>query len=150
MKFFRKYGLYSAWIIATLGTLGSLYYSDILNYEPCHLCWFQRIALFPLIILLGIATFRGSCAIVPYLLPQVMVGFLLALYQVAIQEIPDWNPIEICGSGPSCSEKISIGLGPITIPMLSAAAFLAISALLIITWALSQIERKSELESLSH
>jgi len=129
--FLKKYGLYSAWFAATFGTLASLFFSDILNHEPCHLCWYQRIALFPLAIILGIATYRGFFGIVRYVLPQAVGGFILALYQVAIQEIPDWNPIEMCGAGPSCSEKISIGLGPLSIPMLSAVGFLIICLILI-------------------
>lgn len=130
----RKYGLYTAWLIVTIGLMGSLYYSDIKNLEPCHLCWYQRICLFPLFVILGIATFKGFRGISIYVLPQVFMGFLLALYQVAIQEIPGWNPIDICGAGPSCSEKISIGLGPITIPMLSAFGFFLIGLLLTLTW----------------
>jgi disulfide bond formation protein DsbB len=132
--FIRKYGLYFAWLVASLGAMGSLYFSEIKNYEPCHLCWYQRISLFPLFIILGIAAHRGFLGISRYVLPQVIAGFLLALYQVAIQEIPGWNPFEICGAGPSCSDKISIGLGPITLPMLSSLGFLVIMLLLIAVW----------------
>lgn len=131
----RKYGLYAAWLLSTIGMMVSLYFSDIKNYEPCHLCWYQRIALFPLFFILGIATYRGFLGIARYVLPQVVIGFLLALYQVAIQEIPGWNPIEMCGAGPSCSEKISIGLGPITIPMVSALGFFFITLILAAVWA---------------
>lgn len=109
----------------------SLYFSDVKNLEPCHLCWYQRICLFPLFIILGIAAFRGFLGIVFYVLPQVACGFLFALYQIAIQEIPGWNPIDMCGAGPSCAEKILIGLGPITIPMVSAAGFFFMGILLV-------------------
>jgi disulfide bond formation protein DsbB len=138
----KKYGLYCAWFTATFGTMASLYFSEILNYEPCNLCWYQRIALFPVAIILGIATYRGFFGIGRYVLPQTVCGFLLALYQVAIQEIPGWNPIEMCGAGPSCSEKLSIGLGPISMPMLSAAGFLLISAFLICAWVADCPKRK--------
>jgi disulfide bond formation protein DsbB len=130
----RKYGLYLAWLIATFGILFSLYFSDIKNMEPCHLCWYQRIALFPLFIILGVAAYRGFLGICSYVFPQVFFGFLFALYQITIQEIPGWNPIDMCGGGPSCQERILIGLGPITIPMLSAAGFLFIGILLISVW----------------
>lgn len=123
-----------AWLAVTFGMMLSLYYSEIKNIEPCHLCWYQRICLFPLFILLGIATYKGFHGIALYVFPQVVAGFILALYQVAIQEIPGWNPIDICGAGPSCSEKISIGLGPITLPMLSAFGFLLIGGLLFAVW----------------
>lgn len=130
----RKYGLYLAWLLATVASLVSLYLSDIKHLEPCHLCWLQRICLFPLVIILGIACHRGFLDIVRYVLPQVIIGFLFAAYQIAIQEIPGWNPIDICGAGPSCSKKHFIGLGPITIPMLSAAGFVVLAILLSAVW----------------
>jgi disulfide bond formation protein DsbB len=132
--FIKKYGLYFSWLFATVGMIISLYFSDVKNFEPCHLCWFQRICLFPLCPILGIAAYRGFQDISRYLLPQVVFGLVLALYQVAIQEIPGWNFIEICGAGPSCSDKILIGLGPITIPMLSAFGFFLIGLTLSCVW----------------
>jgi disulfide bond formation protein DsbB len=130
----RNIELYSAWLLASLGTLLSLYFSDIRHLEPCHMCWYQRICLFPLVIILGIAAYRSFFDIARYVLPLVIIGFLFAIYQIAIQEIPGWNPIDICGGGPSCSEKYDIGLGPITIPMLSAGGFFVIGILLLLSW----------------
>ncbi|MCB1181297.1 MAG: disulfide bond formation protein B [Chlamydiia bacterium] len=135
MNFYRRYGLYFAWLFSLIGVIWSLYFSDIRHIEPCFLCWFQRIALFPLAIILGIATYRGDLGIGRYLLPQVIIGLMIAGYQIALQEIPGWYPIEMCGSGPSCSERSYIGLGPITIPMLSALAFALIALLLIGAYA---------------
>ena len=66
MTFLQKYTLYFIWVFASLAVLVSLYFSVILHLEPCHLCWYQRIALFPSAILLGIATFRGDQKIIPY------------------------------------------------------------------------------------
>lgn len=126
----RKYALYGAWLISALGLLFSLYFSEIKHMEPCHLCWYQRICLFPLVVILAIATHQGFTGIAYYVLPQVAVGFFLAIYQIVIQEIPGFNPIDMCGSGPSCSEKLLIGLGPITIPMLSALGFFLIALFL--------------------
>ncbi len=134
MRLIKKYGLYTAWLITSLGMLFSLYFSEVKNIEPCHLCWYQRIALFPLFIILGIATYRGFLGICRYVLPQVGFGLIFALYQIAIQEIPGWNPIDMCGGGPSCAEKIMIGLGPITIPMFAAGGFITIGTLLIAVW----------------
>ncbi|MCH9610003.1 MAG: disulfide formation protein [Chlamydiales bacterium] len=128
-----KYGLYFAWLLAAIGTLISLYFSEVKMMEPCHLCWYQRICLFPLVILLGIAAYRGFLGIASYALPLAALGFMLALYQVMMQEIPGWNPIDICGGGPSCDDGITV-LGPITIPMLSMACFGVISALLSLVW----------------
>lgn len=132
--FFKRYDLYFAWILSCLGFLGSLYFSEVRHMEPCTLCWYQRIALFPLPLILGIGTYEGNRNVIRYCLPLTLIGLFFSLYQVAIQEFPGMNLIELCGSGPSCSDKIKIGLGPITIPMLSAANFLSISSILIASW----------------
>jgi disulfide bond formation protein DsbB len=132
--FTRKYGLYFGWVFASLGILGSLYFSEVRNMEPCHLCWYQRIALFPVSLILGIATYLGDRKVIHYALPMILIGLFFALYQISIQEFQGWNPIEMCGAGPSCKEKTLIGLGPLTLPMLSALNFLFIAFLLILTW----------------
>lgn len=132
----KELALYFSWVLACLSVLGSLYFSVIRNLDPCDLCWYQRIALFPLVPILGIAAYRTFFEIIPFVLPQIFLGLLVALYQVGIQEIPNWHPIELCGSGPSCVEKIHIGLGFVTIPMLSAGVFFLMGTLL--TYALLQ------------
>jgi disulfide bond formation protein DsbB len=130
----RKYSLYCAWLLACIGVLGSLYFSEMLHIAPCNLCWYQRMALFPLAVILGVATYGSDLRVIRYALPLAIMGFCFALYQVMLQEIPGWNPLHLCGKGPSCSEKIDIGLGPITIPLLSTTNFLLISLLLIAPW----------------
>jgi disulfide bond formation protein DsbB len=139
------YALYAAWLIACLGMVGSLYFSEIQNFEPCHLCWYQRICLYPLVFLLGLSTYHASYAMIPFTLPQVVLGFIIALYQVAIQENPKWQHIELCGAGPSCLDKIDIGLGPLTIPMLSALTFLIIIGCLLYAWRQSLSEHRMKL-----
>lgn len=130
----KGYALYLAWLIACLATLGSLYFSEIRHLEPCHLCWYQRICIYPLTIILGMAIYRQFWGIIPYVFPLVVIGLFVASYQIIIQQVPSWQPIELCGAGPSCSEKLDIGLGPITIPMLSAVAYLFILIFLGYTW----------------
>lgn len=136
--FWKRYSLYFAWLISLLAVLLSLYLSEVRKIEPCHLCWYQRIAIFPLIFVLGIAVYREFFGIAIYVLPQVIVGFLFALYQVAIQEIPGFHPIDICGGGPKCTDKFSIGLGPISLPMVSSAGLLALIVLLLMSFFLNR------------
>lgn len=126
----KLYALYFAWLLCCFAALGSLYFSEIRHLEPCHLCWYQRICLYPLVIILGIAVYKSSFEVIPYIYPQVIIGLLIAFYQIVIQEVPNWQPIELCGAGPSCSVKIDIGLGPITIPMLSAGVYLLVALLM--------------------
>ncbi|WP_348662636.1 disulfide bond formation protein B [Chlamydia vaughanii] len=130
IKLLRNYGLYFAWLICCTGTLTSIYYSYILNIEPCVLCYYQRICLFPLSIILGIATYRNDIFIKIYTLPLSLIGMAIAIYQICLQEISGMT-IDICGRV-SCSTKLFI-FGFITIPMASALAFCAISCLLILS-----------------
>lgn len=125
----RTYCLYFAWLIACISTLGSLFFSEVLHLEPCHLCWYQRICIFPLAFILGMAYYRNNLKIAPYALPLIITGFFLAVYQVFLQET-GLTPIEMCGAGPSCSDKVNIGLGFISLPMLSACALLFMGILL--------------------
>lgn len=130
----KNYGLYFSWVIACLATLGSLYFSEFRHLEPCHLCWYQRIAIYPLAVILGIAAWRQFLQIIPFALPLVFFGLGLAVYQVLIQEIPGWHPIDLCGAGPSCSTKQVIAFGFLTIPMLAVVGFICLATVLISTW----------------
>lgn len=130
-----RYGLYFAWVIACLSMLGSLYFSEIEGLEPCHLCWYQRITIYPMVLILGIATYRNFRGIVPYVLPVLLIGFAISIYQVLIQEIPGWQPVELCGQGPSCTEKQIVYFGWLTIPMLSVLGFFFMIVFLLASWS---------------
>ena len=78
----KRFTLLIPWIIATLATLGSLFYGEVRNEPPCTLCWYQRILMFPLAIILGIATFRKAHRIVLYALPMAALGFLALLHLI--------------------------------------------------------------------
>ncbi|MFZ0565302.1 MAG: disulfide bond formation protein B [Chlamydiales bacterium] len=134
MMWIRKYSLYFAWLLSCIQSLGSLYYSNFRHFEPCLLCWYQRIALFPLVIILGIATYRNFFGIARYVLPQVILGLLLSLYQIILQELPQLNLINICSGEKSCSDKIYIGFSPFTVPMASAFFFFLITLFLFLSF----------------
>jgi len=128
----RKYGLYGIWVIAMLATFGSLYLNEMQSLPPCHLCWYQKICMYPLAIIVGLAAWRGNLGISVYLLPQTFVGFVLALLQIVVQSfsIREFFPIQICTPGPDCAKTIAFGIESITLPVLSAIAFFIINALL--------------------
>jgi disulfide bond formation protein DsbB len=130
-KFFVRYGMYIAWLISCLAVLGSLYVSEILMIEPCELCWYQRVCIFPLIIQLGIACWQGSAFIIPYIFPQTVIGFLIALYQLILQAFPGISMNLCTDKNRHCSEAIHLGLGPFSMPLLSIIAFLLIALLLL-------------------
>ncbi len=118
-----RQALLVAWATATFGMLCSLYLCEGRGWTPCFLCWYQRICLWPLSLILGVAWFRRKGDVAAFVLPQAVLGLALASYQVLIQEVSGRDVLGICRAGPDCARKIAIGLGPISIPMLSWTAF---------------------------
>ena len=119
-----------AWLVACAAMGFSLFFSEARGWLPCSLCWYQRICLWPLVPVLGLALWRGEAGVVRYVLPQSIVGLLLAGYQVVIQDFVGRDILGICRSGPDCAEKVSLGLGPVSIPMFSLTAFAIVVFLL--------------------
>ena len=127
---FSRYYLYLAWLITLIATMSTLYLSIIRGIPVCNLCWYQRICLYPLAILLGIAAYREDSNIIFYALPLTALGFLFSLYQYLEQMIPNFTPIAFCGAGPDCHTIHFQLLKFITWPFLSLLATVAIAFLL--------------------
>lgn len=128
----RKYGLFAAWVVAAVATLASLFFSEIVLIDPCSISWFQRICLYPFAVILGRAAWQGFYGIASYALPITLFGLFLSIIQIIDQETNWLHFISSCGI------KADIGLGPITIPMLTCASFVLINALLLIVWRISK------------
>jgi disulfide bond formation protein DsbB len=122
--------LWIAWAIAAVATAGSLFFSEYSDFVPCRLCWFQRIAMYPLAVVLLIAAvrrdFRGGAL---YALPFPAAGALVAIYHVYIEYNPEAESAS-CKVAAPCSLKWIEELGYVTIPVLALTAFAAILALL--------------------
>lgn len=131
-KFLDRYGLLLAFIVALVATSGSLYYSEVALYPPCKLCWFQRIFMYPQVILLGMSLYRKEKSIIPYSIGLSIVGGLIAAYHYYMQVSPSsvFIPCSTVGISVSCTAREFTHLGYITIPMMSLTAFLLIIALL--------------------
>lgn len=128
----RSYSLLIAWLIALIGTLGSLLAEYGFGLTPCMLCWYQRIFLYPLVLILGIAMYREDYTVRLYALPLSIIGALFALYQYLEQKVPALKDAIRCTTGVPCSRHYINWLGFITVPLLSLAAFLLIGFLLFI------------------
>ena len=127
-NFFSKNGLLFSWIVALTATSGSLFYSEIAGLEPCKLCWFQRIFMYPLVILLGIAYFRRDERIGKYVIPMSIIGALIAGYHYTIQRL---EFAAACSEDVvSCASSTFLKFGYITIPMMALTAFLMIGGFL--------------------
>jgi disulfide bond formation protein DsbB len=124
--------LYFAWLVAVIATLGSLYFSEIRLFQPCVLCWYQRIAMYPLSLILGIAAFTNEIKITKYVLPISIIGGLISLYHYLLEKVPGFATIKPCSQGVPCDVAWINWFGFITIPFLALTAFVMITVFLLI------------------
>lgn len=121
-----------AWLVAATATTGSLFYSEITGFVPCELCWYQRIAMYPLVVILGIAALRGDTGVRRYAMPLAGAGLALAAYHYWLQ----WNPdagITACSSEAPCAAMLVREFGFVSIPFMALSGFACIVALLMAT-----------------
>ncbi|WP_042349918.1 disulfide oxidoreductase [Bacillus massiliigorillae] len=126
--------LFIAWAVSVIAMFGSLYFSEIKNFEPCTLCWYQRIVMYPFTILLGIATIKKDFHITLYTMILSGIGTLLSAYHYSIQKIPFLaDSANACGRIPCTGQYINWG-GFITIPFLALTAFIIIFICSFMIW----------------
>ena len=125
--------LFLCWLLVSVSATISIFFSSVLEYQPCVLCWYQRICLFPLILILAAGLFPAfDRSVIKYALPLSLAGGLTAFYHSLLYAgiIPE--SIQPCSKGVSCTEKYFELFGFISIPMLSFFAFSTLVILLII------------------
>ena len=120
-----------AWAVALVATLGSLYFSDVADFIPCRLCWFQRIAMYPLALILFLAVIARDRRGAYYAVALPVVGAVISLWHLYIEANPE-KESAACRIGAPCSTKWIDELGYVTIPMLALTAFAAIATLLVL------------------
>ncbi len=130
---------YAAWIMALLSAAGSLFFSEVMDLPPCVLCWYQRIAMYPLVLIIGIGIITEDARWKVYALPLALLGLALALYHNLVYYgiIPE--SLTPCTQGVSCSERQIEWFGFITIPLMGLAAFLVMSVILLIYRARKEV-----------
>ena len=124
--------LFLGWLLVSVSTTISLFFSSVLEYQPCVLCWYQRICLFPMIFILAAGLFPTfDKSVIKYALPLSIAGGLTAFYHTLLYAgiIPE--NIQPCSKGVSCTEKYIELFGFVSIPMLSFLAFSTLVALLL-------------------
>ena len=126
------YLLFACWILAVVSTLGSLFFSEVMALKPCVLCWYQRIFMYPLVVILLVGMYPLDIKVVRYALPLAVIGWLFAVYHYMLYSgfIPEG--LQPCDKELSCTEINLELFGFITIPMLSILSFTAIIALLVV------------------
>lgn len=124
--------LFVGWLIALVSTLGAIFIGEVMGKVPCDLCWYQRILMFPLPVLLGVALYCRDFSIWRYALPLSVGGVLVSAFHslLYLKIIPE--EIKPCTeTGPSCSGADMLLWGIVPLPLLSLLAFLVISLTLI-------------------
>lgn len=129
---FRRYGPYFAFIVALTATAGSLYYSEVRHFTPCTLCWYQRILMYPLVLIILVAIVERDKLLANFVLPFSVIGAFVSTYHYLVE----W---EVFGSPTSCEATIPCSyrwvnyFGFISIPFMALVAFLMITVIMIVT-----------------
>jgi disulfide bond formation protein DsbB len=125
--------IFVAWLVAAISALGALFFGEVMHLPACVLCWYQRIFMFPLALILPIGLFPYDAKVVRYALPLAVIGWLVAIFHQLLVAGVIPERIKPCTQGVPCTEKVIEWFGFLTIPLLSVAAFSTIIALLVIT-----------------
>ena len=126
--------LLGAWLVALSATLGALFIGEVMGQTPCLLCWYQRIFMFPLALILPVGLFPYDRKAVRYALPLAASGWLIAAFHQLLVAGVIPEAIKPCMQGVPCSEKGIEWFGFVTIPLLSLAAFTTIITLLVVAY----------------
>ena len=120
--------LLAAWLMALVGTVGSLFFSEVMLYPPCVLCWYQRIALYPLVLIIGVGIATGDKRVARYALPLTLAGLAIAVYHNLLYYgfVPE--SITPCTEGVPCNAVQIELLGFITIPLMALGGFVSVAA----------------------
>lgn len=117
-------GSWGLWIVALFSFVGSLltlYYSEVLGVPPCDLCWWQRIFLYPQVVLFGMALWKRDTYVADYSIVLSIIGGGFALYHHALQMFPGSLPCP--ATGVSCATRILFEFGYITYPLMAVSLF---------------------------
>lgn len=123
--------LFGAWLMTTVSMLGALFFGEVMQLPPCVLCWYQRICMFPLVVILPAGMFPLDLKVVRYALPLATIGWMFAAFHVLLMAGVIPENIRPCTQGVPCSEKVIEWFGFVTIPLLAVVAFSIIIALLV-------------------
>ncbi len=128
-----KHSLGLGLLVSLAAVAGSLFYSEIVGFEPCLLCWWQRIAVYPLSVLFLVAFMKKDRGVFKYILPLSVIALIISLYHSYVQ----WggSPLIPCDATASCSKLYVYEFGYITIPTM----VLSVSVMMILLWRANKL-----------
>ena len=118
----QRLALGLAWFVALVTTLGSLYFSEVAHFTPCKLCWYQRIAMYPFVIVLLVAALRRDRRVGWYVVPVAGIGALFAAYQTQLQAFPHQHS-SFCTLTEPCTVRYVWEFGFVSLPFMALSAF---------------------------
>lgn len=121
-----------AWLVATVTTLGSLYFSEVAGFVPCKLCWYQRICMYPLVLVLGVAALRRDRDVRFYVLPLAIVGAVISTYHAWIQAYPPTGGTSFCTLDAPCTERYVWEFGFVSLPLMALSAFAFVITMMVL------------------
>lgn len=131
-----------AFLVATVATLGSLYYSEVVNLVPCQYCWYQRIAMYPLALILGVAAWKRDHAVSIYVVPIAVIGTLISGYHYFLQRFPRFGSGQ-CSTTTPCNAAYFKLFGFVSIAYQAISAFALILLLMAVVRATSRADTPS-------
>ena len=117
------------WTQTLVAVMGSLFYSEVMGYIPCEICWFQRIIMYPLVIIYGVAAIKRDLTIA---LPGLIlsgIGILTSTFHYLLQKSPLLHEVGGSCELVPCNLQYVNYFGFITIPFLAGTAFIVIFTL---------------------
>jgi len=127
---FGQHRLEAAWLVAAVATAGSLYFSEVAHYRPCHLCWAQRAFMYPLVVVLGLAIWRKSPRIRRLVIPWALVGLGISVYHYLLEWFPKQLETNVCDIDVPCSAFPFRLWHFLTLPFMAGCGFLFIVSVL--------------------
>jgi disulfide bond formation protein DsbB len=121
-------------VVAAVCMAGSLYFSEVAHFPPCHLCWLQRFCMYPLVPILGFASWRRATWVRPYAGALALIGACISAYHVALERHPEWES-SVCDPKNPCTLIWVKRLGYLTIPTMALSGFALIVTLLAVSRA---------------
>jgi disulfide bond formation protein DsbB len=123
----RPLALFLAWLVASVSMIGSLYFSEVAHYEPCKLCWYQRIAMYPMAVILAIAVAKRDYGVRRYVVPVALIGAVISSYHYLIEWYPNLEGNGTCSLAVPCTFVWFRRFGFVSLPYMALSGFLFIA-----------------------
>jgi disulfide bond formation protein DsbB len=123
----RPLAQFLAWLVAGVSMIGSLYFSEVAHYEPCKLCWYQRIAMYPMAVILAIAVAKRDYGVRRYVVPIALIGAVISSYHYLIEWFPNLEGDGTCSLAVPCTFVWFRRFGFVSLPYMALSGFLFIA-----------------------